>query len=112
MHLMDLVRYHFHCCTGKRVSSTSASPAGNNNLDPTGIGHNPGGVPDPCNATLDAIMLGMSELLLGGTPDYWDLIMCSVLQSTAVFVQDPGGKLTPSAAIMCGPSPIWATTHP
>lgn len=52
----------FHCYTGKRASSTSTSPTANNNPVPTESGHNTGSTPDPCNATLDAIMLGEPEV--------------------------------------------------
>lgn len=52
----------FHCCTGKRVTSTSASPTANDNLVPTDSGHSTESIPDPCNATLDAIMLGEPEV--------------------------------------------------
>lgn len=52
----------FHCCTGKRVTSTSASPTANDNLVPTDSGHSTESIPDPCNATLDTIMLGEPEV--------------------------------------------------
>lgn len=52
----------FHYCTGKRVTSTLASPTANDNPVPTESGHSTESMPDPCNATLDAIMLGEPEV--------------------------------------------------
>lgn len=68
--------WNFNCYTGKRVTGTSTSPtANNNNLVPTESDHNTGSTPDPCNATLDAIMLGELDVQLLASRDanYWTL---------------------------------------
>lgn len=52
----------FHCCTGKRVTSTLASPTANGGLVPTESDHSAESIPDPCTAVLDSIMLGEPEV--------------------------------------------------
>ncbi|XP_070759083.1 matrix metalloproteinase-19 [Enoplosus armatus] len=43
---------------GKRITSTLASPTAPDSLFPTESSHSTESIPDPCTATLDAIMLG------------------------------------------------------
>lgn len=58
----SLIFCFFYDCAGKPVSRGVGSPTAGDSLAPTESSHDTESIPDPCNATLDAIMLGEPQI--------------------------------------------------